>query len=91
MPIKEHYHLYFIYFSCWVAETSAYRKCTNAYYDFICIYYIYIVFFSVAYNNRMRQFVILDSKGITTWKRDQVDPRGKYSETFWDCDHEEYY
>ena len=33
--------------------------------------------FSVAYNNRMRQFVILDSKGITTWKRDQVDPRGK--------------
>ncbi|WAR26374.1 hypothetical protein MAR_012078, partial [Mya arenaria] len=23
----------------------------------------------------MRQFVILDSKGITTWKRDLVDPR----------------
>ncbi|XP_052781074.1 uncharacterized protein LOC128217749 isoform X5 [Mya arenaria] len=29
----------------------------------------------VAYNGRMRQFVILDSKGITTWKRDLVDPR----------------
>ncbi|KAK3608331.1 hypothetical protein CHS0354_030785 [Potamilus streckersoni] len=29
----------------------------------------------VAYNSRMRQFLILDSKGITTWKRDMVDPR----------------
>ncbi|XP_053378335.1 uncharacterized protein LOC123529192 isoform X3 [Mercenaria mercenaria] len=29
----------------------------------------------VAYNGRMRMFVILDSKGITTWKRDLVDPR----------------
>ena len=36
-----------------------------------------LIFVSVAYNNRMRQFVILDSKGMTTWKRDQVDPRGK--------------
>lgn len=26
--------------------------------------------FSVVYNGRMRQFVILDGKGITTWKRD---------------------
>jgi hypothetical protein len=25
---------------------------------------------SVVYNGRMRQFVILDGKGITTWKRD---------------------
>ncbi|KAH3816567.1 hypothetical protein DPMN_118085, partial [Dreissena polymorpha] len=29
----------------------------------------------VAYSGRMRMFVILDSKGITTWKRDVVDPR----------------
>jgi len=25
----------------------------------------------------MRQFVILDTKGITTWKRDMVDVRSK--------------
>ncbi|CAL1535162.1 unnamed protein product [Lymnaea stagnalis] len=29
----------------------------------------------VTYNNRMRQFIILDAKGITTWKRDAVDHR----------------
>ncbi|XP_025106268.1 uncharacterized protein LOC112571485 isoform X5 [Pomacea canaliculata] len=29
----------------------------------------------VTYNGRMRQFIILDSKGITTWKRDAVDFR----------------
>ncbi|KAK7499549.1 hypothetical protein BaRGS_00009201 [Batillaria attramentaria] len=29
----------------------------------------------VTYNGRMRQFIILDSKGITTWKRDAVDVR----------------
>ncbi|VDI67767.1 Hypothetical predicted protein [Mytilus galloprovincialis] len=29
----------------------------------------------MVYNSRMRQFVILDTKGITTWKRDMVDVR----------------
>ncbi|XP_033746435.1 uncharacterized protein LOC117331705 isoform X2 [Pecten maximus] len=29
----------------------------------------------LAYNSRMRQFIILDSKGITSWKRDNVDNR----------------
>ncbi|XP_052095434.1 uncharacterized protein LOC127730555 isoform X7 [Mytilus californianus] len=29
----------------------------------------------LVYNSRMRQFVILDTKGITTWKRDMVDVR----------------
>ncbi|KAK6176305.1 hypothetical protein SNE40_014612 [Patella caerulea] len=29
----------------------------------------------VAYNGRMRQFVLLDAKGITTWKRDAVEHR----------------
>ncbi|XP_012943336.1 uncharacterized protein LOC101848406 [Aplysia californica] len=29
----------------------------------------------VTYNGRMRQFIILDSKGITTWKRDAVKNR----------------
>ncbi|GFR91987.1 WD repeat-containing protein 87 [Elysia marginata] len=29
----------------------------------------------VTYNGRMRQFIILDSKGITSWKRDAVDHR----------------
>ncbi|KAL5014279.1 hypothetical protein ScPMuIL_008549 [Solemya velum] len=29
----------------------------------------------VVYNGRMRQFVILDAKGITTWKRDFVANR----------------
>ncbi|XP_069101506.1 uncharacterized protein [Argopecten irradians] len=28
----------------------------------------------LAYNSRMRQFIILDSKGITSWKRDNVEP-----------------
>ncbi|RUS77658.1 hypothetical protein EGW08_014581 [Elysia chlorotica] len=30
---------------------------------------------SVTYNGRMRQFIILDSKGITSWKRDAVEHR----------------
>ncbi|KAI8781729.1 hypothetical protein BgiBS90_017125 [Biomphalaria glabrata] len=29
----------------------------------------------VTYNERMRQFIILDGKGMTTWKRDAVDRR----------------
>ncbi|XP_059144785.1 uncharacterized protein LOC131931960 [Physella acuta] len=29
----------------------------------------------VTYNERMRQFIILDAKGITTWKRDAVSHR----------------
>ncbi|XP_046571416.1 uncharacterized protein LOC124279617 [Haliotis rubra] len=29
----------------------------------------------VSYNGRMRQFIILDAKGVITWKRDAVDTR----------------
>lgn len=44
---------------------------------YIQVSHILLNLFIVTYNGRMRQFVILDMKGITTWKRDVVEHRGK--------------
>ena len=38
--------------------------------NFFCDWKVNYNTVSVVYNGRMRQFVILDGKGITTWKRD---------------------
>ena len=41
----------------------------------------------VTYNGRMRQFVVLDSKGITTWSKDAIEHTGKILDKICDtCD-----
>ena len=39
------------------------------------VYWYYLI--TVSYNGRMRQFIILDAKGITIWKKDLIDHNGK--------------
>lgn len=36
----------------------------------------------VTYNSRMRSFVIVDGKGITTWNKDAISQQGKQTDRF---------